>query len=186
MNFNMDNRLLFLGPPGAGKGTQASLICKDQGLLHLSTGDLLREEVASGTKLGKEAESIMNQGKLVSDQIVLSIVEKKLVQHSHGWLLDGFPRNLTQANLLEDLLQKISQPIQKVLLIDIDDETLTKRMISRGRKDDNEEVIITRLKVYREQTSPLINHYSDLGLLKSINGCGNIEDVKNRIKEALN
>ena len=186
MNSNsMKNRLLFLGPPGAGKGTQASLICKDQGFLHLSTGDLLRDEVCSGTELGQEAELIMNKGELVSDEIVLSIVEKKLSEPSQGWLLDGFPRNLPQADLLEHLLQKISQPIQTVIFIEIDDETLTQRMLSRGRKDDNEEVIRNRLKVYRDQTSPLVNHYRNLGLLKSINGCGNIEDVKNRIKEEL-
>ena len=181
----MNNRLLFLGPPGAGKGTQASLICKDQALLHLSTGDLLREEVSSGTKLGQEAESIMNKGELVSDEIVLSIVEKKLAQFSQGWLLDGFPRNLPQAGLLDNLLKKISQPIQKVIFLEIDDETLTLRMLSRGRKDDSEEIIRRRLKVYRDQTSPLVDHYKNLGLLKSIDGCGNIEDVKNRIKEEL-
>ncbi len=181
----MENRFLFLGPPGAGKGTQASLICKDKGLLHLSTGDLLREEVSSGTELGKQAESIMNKGELVSDEIVLSIVEKKLSKNFQGWLLDGFPRNLTQAQLLEDLLQKLDQPIELVLLIEIDDETLTQRMLSRGRKDDNEQVIRRRLNVYREKTSPLINHYKDLALLKSIDGSGDIEDVKNRIKEAI-
>ncbi len=182
----MKNRLLFLGPPGAGKGTQASLICKEKGLLHLSTGDLLREEVSLGTQLGKEAELIMNKGELVSDQIVLSIVEKKLSKSSQGWLLDGFPRNLMQVELLEKLLKDIHQPIQTVLLIEIDDETLTHRMLSRGRKDDKEDVIRNRLKVYRDKTSPLVNHYMDLGILKSINGCGNIEDVNNRIKEALN
>ncbi len=182
----MKNRLLFLGPPGAGKGTQASLLCQDQGLLHLSTGDLLREEVASGSKLGKEAESIMNKGELVSDEIVLSIVQTRLSKCSDGWLLDGFPRNLSQAKLLENLLRDISQPIQSVVSIEIDDETLTQRMLSRGRKDDNEEVIKQRLKVYREKTSPLITYYMDLGLLKSIDGCGKIEDVKNQIKAALN
>ncbi len=182
----MKNRLLFLGPPGAGKGTQASLTCKDQGLLHLSTGDLLRDEVSSGTKLGQEVDSIMNQGELVSDQIVLSIVEKKLSHKNHGWLLDGFPRNLVQADLLEHLLNKIGQPIDIVILLEIDDKTLTERMLSRGRKDDNEEVIRNRLEVYRNKTSPLVDFYRDLGLLRSINGCGSVEDVKNLIKEELN
>ncbi len=181
----MKNRLLFLGPPGAGKGTQATLLSEHQSLLHLSTGDLLREEVAAGTKLGKEAESIMNKGELVNDSLVISIVEKKLLANSQGWLLDGFPRNIAQANLLEKLLKKILQPIQLVLLIEIDDETLIQRMLARGRKDDNEEVIRNRLKIYRNQTEPLINHYNNLGLLTSVNGFGKIEDVKNRIKEAL-
>ncbi len=181
----MKNRLLFLGPPGAGKGTQASLICKEKGLLHLSTGDLLREEVSSGSKLGKEAESIMNKGELVSDDIVISIVEKKLSIDLKGWLLDGFPRNLLQADLLQNLLQKISQPIDLVLLIEIDDDILIQRMLQRGRKDDNEEVIRNRLEVYRDKTAPLVNYYSGLGILQSINGFGNIEDVNKRIKEAL-
>ena len=181
----MNKRFLFLGPPGAGKGTQASLICKVQGLFHLSTGDLLREEVSLGSSLGKEAEFIMNKGELVSDEIVLSIVEKRLATHLEGWLLDGFPRNLPQAGLLDDLLTRISQPIGCVLLLEIDDKTLTERMISRGRKDDDEDVIRNRLKIYREKTSPLINHYAKLGILKSVNGSGNVEDVNNLNKEAL-
>ena len=181
----MKKRLLFLGPPGAGKGTQSSLICRDNGLIHLSTGDLLRDEVSSGTELGKEAEEIMNKGELVSDLLVLSIVEKKLTKLAEGWLLDGFPRNITQATLLKDLLEKISQPIQVVLFLKIEDQVLIKRMISRGRKDDTEAVIGKRLKVYREKTSPLVNYYKDLGILKSVDGFGTIEDVNSRIKEVL-
>ncbi len=181
----MKTRLVFLGPPGAGKGTQADLICKDNSLLHLSTGDLLREEVASGTDLGKEAESIMNKGELVGDLLVLSIVQKRLSNCDAGWLLDGFPRNLSQAKLLKDLLEKIAQPIQAVLLLTIDDQILIERMLSRGRKDDNESVISNRLKVYRDQTSPLVNYYEDFGILKSVDGCGTVEDVNRRIKKAL-
>ncbi len=181
----MKNRLLFLGPPGAGKGTQANLICEEQSLLHLSTGDLLREEVGAGSDLGKVAESIMNKGELVSDEIVLSIVEKRLSSNQKGWLLDGFPRNLSQAGLLEQLLQKLDQPILAVLLLDIDDDTLTKRMLSRGRKDDTESVIRNRLKIYRDITSPLVNYYEKLGILKSVNGCGTVEDVNSQIKAAL-
>ena len=181
----MKNRLLFLGPPGAGKGTQANLICKEQSLLHLSTGDLLREEVSSQTELGKEAELIMNKGDLVSDEIVLSIVQKRLSCNNKGWLLDGFPRNLAQAGLLQDLLEKLDQPILAVLLLDIDDDILTKRMLSRGRKDDTESVIRNRLKIYRDITSPLVNHYEKLGILKSVNGSGNVEDVNSQIKAAL-
>ncbi|KGG14695.1 MULTISPECIES: adenylate kinase [unclassified Prochlorococcus] len=181
----MKNRLIFLGPPGAGKGTQANLICENYGFLHLSTGDLLREEVSSETKLGKAAESIMNKGELVSDGIVLSIVEKRLLNQEQGWLLDGFPRNLPQARLLNELLLKLKQPVQAVLLIDIDDETLARRMLSRGRKDDTEAVIRNRLKIYRDITSPLVNHYENIGILKSVNGCGTIEDVNSQIKEQL-
>ncbi len=182
----MKKRLLFLGPPGAGKGTQANLICQDQDLVHLSTGDLLREEVESGSSLGREAEIVMNQGELVSDELVLSIVEKRLSINSQGWLLDGFPRNLAQAALLDDLLQKISQPIESVLLIEIDDQILVERMLLRGRKDDNQEVISNRLKIYRDKTAPLIKHYKNIGLLNSVDGFGSVEDVNSRIKEALN
>ena len=182
----MKTRLLFLGPPGAGKGTQANLICKENGILHLSTGELLREEVVSATDLGKQVESIMNKGELVSDLLVLSIVEKRLAKSQEGWLLDGFPRNLSQAKLLKDLLEKISQPIETVLLLAIDDQTLINRMLSRGRKDDTESVISNRLKIYRDKTSPLINYYKSLGILQCVDGNGTVEDVNSRIKKVLN
>jgi len=181
----MKKRLLFLGPPGAGKGTQASLLCNKCSLLHLSTGDLLREEVSSGTDLGRKISDIIDKGELVNDSLVLSIVEKKLTLKIQGWLLDGFPRNLNQAKALKDVLDKMSQPIESVVLIDIKDEILVKRLLGRGRKDDNENVIRHRLNVYREQTSPLIDHYSQQGLLKIIQGDADIEIVSSRINEAL-
>ncbi len=181
----MTKRLIFLGPPGAGKGTQAEKICKRRNLLHLSTGDLLRGEVAKGTSLGKEASDLMNKGELVSDQIVLSIVEKNLSLGSQGWLLDGFPRNVSQAESLENLLKKVCQPIDLVILLEIDDEILVERLIARGRADDNEEVIRHRLLVYREKTSPLINYYSKLGILTSVQASGNIEDISELIEEKI-
>ena len=117
----MKKKLLFLGPPGAGKGTQANLFCKKYGLIHLSTGDLLRDEVSSGSVLGIKASEIMNKGELVSDELVLSIVEGRLVNINEGWLLDGFPRNVNQANSLKNLLEKIKQPLEGVILIKIAD-----------------------------------------------------------------
>tara|TARA_B100000700_G_C14894782_1_gene784469 strand:+ start:532 stop:1080 length:549 start_codon:yes stop_codon:yes gene_type:complete len=182
----MKKRLIFLGPPGAGKGTQASLLCQKKDLLHLSTGDLLRAEVSSETDLGKEAQLIMNRGELVSDEIVLSIVEKKLISQAQGWLLDGFPRNLPQAESLEILLNKINQPIQAVILIEINDEVLVKRLLARGREDDNEDVIRNRLDVYRRKTAPLINHYSSKGILQAIKGDADVKDVSNQIQLILN
>ena len=128
----------------------------------------------------------MNKGELVSDLLVLSIVEKRLTNSQEGWLLDGFPRNLSQAKLLKELLEKISQPIDTVLLLTIDDQILINRMISRGRKDDNESVITNRLKIYQEQTSPLVEYYESLGILKSVDGSGTVEDVNSRIKKLLN
>ena len=162
----MKHRLLFLGPPGAGKGTQAALLCDGQSLLHLSTGDLLRAEVAAKSSLGVEAAEIMNRGELVSDSLVLSIVEKRLSSHFDGWLLDGYPRNLGQAKAMGDFLEKINQPISAVFSIELEDEILIERLLARGRTDDNEAVIRNRLAVYREKTFPLIEHYKKQGLLK--------------------
>ncbi|WP_320666877.1 adenylate kinase [Prochlorococcus sp. MIT 1307] len=181
----MKQRLLFLGPPGVGKGTQAALLCQKQNLLHLSTGDLLRAEVASQTSLGIEAAEIMNRGELVSDSIVLSIVEKRLATSNDGWLLDGFPRNLLQAEALEVLLEKINQPIDAVLLIELADELLVERLIARGRADDKETVIRHRLEVYKEKTAPLIDHYNQHGLVMTISGEGDIEAISSRIQQKL-
>ncbi len=183
----MKNRLLFLGPPGAGKGTQASQICNDLDLMHLSTGELLRAEVEAKTSLGQEVSLIMNKGELVSDDIVLSIVQNRLVNgEREGWLLDGFPRNLVQAKSLQKLLDELSQKIQAVILIEISDEILIQRLLSRGRPDDNEEAIRKRLIVYKEKTAPLIDFYSDAGILNAIDGEGQVIDVALRIREVLN
>ena len=177
----MKQRLLFLGPPGAGKGTQAQLLAQSQSLLHLSTGDLLRAEVKAGSELGRQAEAVMARGELVSDELVLAIVRSRLQQGSGGWLLDGFPRNLAQAEALDALLQELGQPIELVVLMELDDAVLIQRLLSRGRSDDNEEVIRHRLTVYREQTAPLISHYRDLGLLQSIEAAGTVEEIAARI-----
>ena len=181
----MSHRLLFVGPPGAGKGTQAERLAASHGLLHLSTGDLLRAEVKAGSDLGKEAEAVMNRGELVSDELVLAIVRSRLQNHSGGWPLDGFPRNLAQAEALDALLSELNQPLQSVLLMELDDEELVQRLLARGRADDNEEVIRHRLSVYREQTAPLINHYEQRGQLKRVLSTGTIEAVAEQINAAL-
>ena len=181
----MKKKLLFLGPPGAGKGTQANLFCKKYGLIHLSTGDLLRDEVSSGSVLGLKAAEIMNKGELVSDELVLSIVEGRLVNIKKGWLLDGFPRTVNQANSLEKLLEKINQPLEAVISIKITDDYLIKRLLARGREDDNEEVIANRLKIYREKTSPLIDLYTRQGILVGINGNADIDVVFSCIEKSL-
>ncbi len=181
----MKNKLLFLGPPGAGKGTQSTLFCKKYGLEHLSTGDLLRDEVSTGSLLGLKVSEIMNKGELVSDELVLSIVEGRLIRGKNGWLLDGFPRNLIQANSLIHLLDKINQPLEAVVLIKIDDQLLIERLLARGRQDDNEKVIINRLKIYRDKTTPLINLYEKQGILKIIDGNADIDVVFSCIEKAL-
>ena len=181
----MKEKLLFIGPPGAGKGTQANLFCSKYGLDHLSTGDLLRDEVSSGSDLGLQASEIMNKGELVSDELVLSIVEGRLDNIKKGWLLDGFPRNVSQANALKNLLEKINHPLEAVISIQIADDVLIKRLLARGREDDNEKVIVNRLKVYREKTSPLIDLYRKQGLLVEIDGNADIDVVFSCIEKAL-
>ena len=182
----MKTRLLFLGPPGAGKGTQAARLCEANGMSHLSTGDLLRSEVSAGTALGLEAEAVMNRGELVSDELVLAIVESQMKTLSgSGWLLDGFPRTVPQADALEPLLEELKQPIEAVVLLELDDAVLIERLLARGRDDDNEAVIRNRLEVYREKTSPLISFYRDKGLLTSVEANGSIEEITKRITELL-
>jgi adenylate kinase len=181
----MKHRLLFLGPPGAGKGTQAVKVAERRGLLHLSTGDLLRAEVAGGSELGKEAEAVMARGELVSDALVLAIVRGRLSSHQGGWLLDGFPRNLTQAEALDGLLAELNQQIELVVLLEVDDAVLIQRLLSRGRADDNEEVIRNRLEVYRQQTAPLIEHYRSQGLLQAVEAAGTVDTIAERIGALL-
>jgi adenylate kinase len=181
----MKQRLLFLGPPGAGKGTQAQQLAAQHGLLHLSTGDLLRAEVKAGTALGQEAEAVMSRGELVSDALVLAIVRSRLEGHAGGWLLDGFPRNVTQADALAALLDSLGQQIELVVLMELDDDVLLQRLLSRGRADDNEAVIRHRLEVYREQTAPLISYYRERGLLAAVEASGSIETIATRIEALL-
>ena len=181
----MKQRLLFLGPPGAGKGTQAQRLAESQGLLHLSTGDLLRAEVAAGSELGKEAEAVMARGELVSDALVLAIVRSRLEQQAAsgggGWLLDGFPRNVAQADALAELLEELGQQIELVVLMELDDAVLVQRLLSRGRADDNEDVIRHRLEVYRQQTEPLIAYYRERGLIAPVEAAGTVEEIGARI-----
>jgi adenylate kinase len=178
----MKQRLLFLGPPGAGKGTQAQRLAASHGLLHLSTGDLLRAEVKAGSPLGQEAEAVMAKGELVSDALVLAIVRHRLEGHPGGWLLDGFPRNLPQAVALDELLAELNQSIELVVLMQLEDPVLLQRLLGRGRADDNEAVIRNRLQVYQEQTAPLIEHYTALGLLHPVEASGTVEEIGDRIR----
>ena len=182
----MKTHLLFLGPPGAGKGTQAARLCEGHGMKHLSTGDLLRGEVSAGTPLGKEAEAVMNRGELVSDALVLAIVESQMKALGRGgWLLDGFPRTVPQAEALDPLLDELKQPIEAVVLLELDDAVLIERLLARGRDDDNESVIRNRLEVYRDKTAPLIDFYRHKKLLISVPAHGNVEQITERIERVL-
>ena len=188
-------RLLFLGPPGAGKGTQAQQLAQRQSLQHLSTGDLLRAEVAAQSPLGEQAAAVMARGELVSDALVLAIVRSRLEQQAaslsrgeagpSGWLLDGFPRNLAQAEALEALLNELDQPIELVVLMELEDDLLMQRLLGRGRDDDNAEVIRHRLEVYREQTAPLIAYYRERGLLAAVDAQGSVAAIAERIEGLL-
>lgn len=172
-------RLIFLGPPGAGKGTQAKALAEAWQIPHISTGDILRESVASKTPLGIKAQGYMDRGELVPDQLVIDLVRERLGKPDaqSGWILDGFPRTVTQANFLEDLLTEIKQPYDRVVNFEVPNSVLIERMLGRGRKDDSEEVIRHRLEVYRKQTAPLIDFYESRQQLISIDGNLTVEDV---------
>ena len=173
----MKKHILFLGPPGAGKGTQAALLSEANSFLHLSTGELLRKEVELDTNLGIQVKDIMNKGQLVSDELVLEIVKKNLDKGNKGWILDGYPRNLSQSNSLNEVLNEINQPLEMVIYLDIPEKVLIKRLLMRGRKDDNEDTIKTRLKIYKETTEPLIEYYANLSLLEFINADGDLKTI---------
>ena len=181
----MKKHLLFLGPPGAGKGTQAALLSESSSYLHLSTGELLRKEIELNTELGRQVKDIMNRGELVNDQLVLKIVRNNLDKDNKGWILDGYPRNLSQVNSLNNVLIQLNQPLQIVFYLDIPDEVLVKRLLMRGRKDDNEETIKTRLKIYKETTEPLIEYYKNLSLLVNINAVGDLKTISADIKRKM-
>ena len=181
----MKKHLLFLGPPGAGKGTQAALLSEANSYLHLSTGELLRKEIELHTDLGRKVKDIINKGELVSDQMVLEIVKRNLEKDNKGWILDGYPRNLSQVNSLNDVLLNINQPLEIAFYLDIPDEVLVKRLLMRGRKDDNEETIETRLKIYKDTTEPLIEYYTNLSLLVNINANRDLKTISADIKRKM-
>lgn len=178
-------RLIFLGPPGAGKGTQAERLAEDFGIPQISTGELLRGEVKAGTPLGLEAKSYMDRGDLVPDPILISMVRGVLQQHTQGWILDGFPRTLPQAEALDELLTELAQPFDVVISLDVPDEVIVERLLSRGRADDNADTIRNRLQVYRSQTQPLIDYYSSRGCLQPVNGNGGVEELHTQLRDLV-
>jgi len=172
-------RLIFLGPPGAGKGTQAEVLANHWNIPHISTGNILRQAMKEQSPLGVKAQSYVDRGELVPDQLVQDLVEERLSKPdtASGWILDGFPRNVSQASFLDELLQKRFPDGVSVINLEVPDEVLISRLLGRGRKDDTEEVIRRRLEVYREQTAPLIDFYRDRQQLKSVNGNQPLEKV---------
>ncbi len=181
----MKKHLLFLGAPGAGKGTQAALLSQSYSYLHLSTGELLRKEIQNNTILGREVKDIMNSGELVSDELVLKIVKQNLDKDYEGWILDGYPRNLSQANSLNQVLLEINQPLEVVFYLDIPEEVLIQRLLLRGRKDDTEEAIRTRVNIYKKTTKPLIEYFKDLSLLIYIDADRDLKTISSDIKQKM-
>jgi adenylate kinase len=185
----MGRRLLIVGPPGAGKGTQAAMIARALGIPHISTGEMLRAQVARGTELGKQAKVIMDSGALVPDAIVIAMVKERLAEGDAacGFLLDGFPRTAAQAEALDR--EAADRPLEMVLCLEVDEEEVVRRLLKRaeieGRSDDNEETIRNRMAVYRAQTEPLIAYYRDQGILRSVDGVGGIDVTFSRIAAAL-
>ncbi len=187
----MLNIVLF-GPPGAGKGTQSQNLIEKHGLVHLSTGDILRQEIANGTELGKEAKEIMDRGDLVSDDIVIGMIEAKLDANPNakGFIFDGFPRTQAQAVALDDLLQKKGTAISAMLALDVDNEELIKRLLLRGkdsgRADDKDEHVITnRVYRYNNETLPLKKYYSEQSKFHSINGIGSVDSIFQDLEKRL-
>ncbi|QIL19857.1 adenylate kinase [Thermomonas sp. HDW16] len=184
-------RLVLLGAPGSGKGTQAARLKEHLQVPHISTGDLLRAEVAAGSKLGLAAKEVMARGELVSDAILLGMLEDRFSRPdtAGGFILDGYPRNLAQADALDGLLTRLKQPFDYAVQLDVPTELLVERIAGRakaeGRADDSPESVRTRLKIYNDQTAPVIDYYRQHGQLTVVDGVGELDEVFTRILEAI-
>jgi adenylate kinase len=184
-------KIILLGAPGAGKGTQAVLLAAKLGIPHISTGDMLRAAVAAETPVGLRAKTVMDAGHLVSDEIVIGIAEERLAEDDaqKGFILDGFPRTLAQAKALDGLLTKIGSGLDCCLAITVDTEAIVKRLLKRaeieGRADDNEATIRERMRVYEDQTAPLLDYYGGQSLVREVPGMGSVEEVSEAMLGAL-
>ena len=184
-------RVLLLGPPGSGKGTQAARLVQRLQVPHVSTGDMLRAAVAAQTEVGQKAQAIMDAGKLVSDELVIGIAQERLSEPDaqRGFILDGFPRTIKQAEALDSMLSGLGSPLECCLALTVGQDELVERLAKRGelegRSDDSENLVRERLKVYRAQTEPLLGYYRERGLLCEVDGVGAVDEVTARIGEAL-
>ncbi|SEN44922.1 adenylate kinase [Luteibacter sp. UNCMF331Sha3.1] len=184
-------RLVLFGAPGSGKGTQAAVLKQDLGIPHISTGDLLRAEIKAETELGKKAKSIMDAGQLLSDDIMLGIIEHRLGEPDAkpGFILDGYPRNLAQADALDKVLAKIGQPLDVVIKLDVPNEAILGRCVIRfkaeHRPDDNPDTVKKRLDIYADQTAPVAEFYAKRDKLRVVDGVGELDEVTARIKAVL-
>ncbi|WP_298679419.1 adenylate kinase [uncultured Lentibacter sp.] len=188
--------IILLGPPGAGKGTQAEMLVNARDMIQLSTGDMLREAKTSGTAMGKKVAEVMDRGELVTDEIVIGLIREKLEgDKKGGFIFDGFPRTLAQADALAELLDEQGETLDAVIEMQVNDDVLVSRILNRAaeavaaggtaRADDNEESLKVRLMAYYKQTSPLIGYYHAKGQLSSVDGLGTIDAVKGEIAAVL-
>jgi len=186
----MLNIALF-GPPGAGKGTQSKLLLEKYNLTYIATGDMLRSEIDEGSELGMMAKAVIDRGQLVSDEIIVRMIEKKIHTNpdTQGFLFDGFPRTVVQAYILEGLLLRMNTSLNSVLSLEVDEGELVRRLVERGktsgRSDDTPEVIQLRLKEYRDKTSPVAGYYQELGIFTPIEGVGSVGDIATRLDEVI-
>lgn len=181
----MTMRLLFVGPPGAGKGTQADRIAERLGIPHISTGDMFRHHVSTGTALGRQVDEIMKRGDYVPDEITVAMLEGRLAMDdaAEGYILDGFPRTTAQVDALDGLLGE--NGLDHVVVFEVDEEALVERLLARGRADDTEETIRTRFQIYLDQTAPLLETYEERGLVVRVDGIGPMDEVTERILDTL-
>jgi len=185
-------RIVLLGPPGSGKGTQATMLVEQMGLPHISTGALLRNAAKRGTDLGLQAKAITDKGELVPDDIMSDMIEERLSRDdvANGFILDGYPRNLAQARSLDAMLERLNIPADEAIHIDIDPDELIRRIAKRakeeGRTDDAVETVRNRMRVYAEQTAPVVDYYAERGLLTLVLGDGSKDEISQRILSVLN
>ena len=183
--------VLLLGPQGSGKGTQARLVAQDYGLPHIATGDMLRAAIAAGSELGQQVKPILDSGRLVPDDLMVELIQERLSEPDarDGFVLDGFPRTLAQAEALDDMLEEIGRELDVIMEFQLDEETAIERMLGRaaeeGRADDTPEVMRKRLELYREMTLPVVEHYRATGKLVGIHADRPIEDVYAEMQQAL-
>lgn len=184
-------QLIFLGPPGAGKGTQAKIFLDRSGIVQISTGDILRAAVGKGTELGKQAKSFMDKGELVPDSVVIGIIEQRIQEADckKGFVLDGFPRTIEQAEALDAILAKLNIALNHVVNFEVPDEELIQRLLGRaaqeGRSDDNPESIKNRLQIFKDKTQPLIRYYEGKKIIRHINGTGSTAEIAEKVKTVV-
>ncbi len=184
-------RILLLGAPGAGKGTQADRLSNRLGSPQISTGEMLRDAVAAGSELGGQAQRTMERGELVPDAVVIAVAEERLRQPDarKGFILDGFPRTLVQARALDKMLERLDSSLERCVALDLDENVAVERLLKRaeieGRSDDNEETIRNRMQVYRRETEPLLAYYRECGILAEVDAAGSVEEIAKRVEEAL-